>query len=62
MLSEEELVNSAFEILGSLLVTSENACGEAVNLLMHKHGIDADIAGEAVAIALERWTEVYDLE
>lgn len=61
MLSEEELVNSAFEILGSLLVTSDNASGEAVNLLMHKYGIDDDIAGEAVAIAIERWTDVYDL-
>lgn len=62
MLSDEELVNSAFEILGSLLVTSENASGDAVNLLMHKHGIDDSIAGEAVAIALERWTDIYDLE
>ena len=61
MLSEEELVNSSFEILGSLLVTSDNASGEAVNLLMHKYGIDDDIAGEAVAIAIERWTDVYDL-
>jgi hypothetical protein len=61
MLSEEELVNSAFEILGSLLVTSDNASGEAVNLLMHKYGIDDTIAGEAVSIALERWTDIYDL-
>ena len=62
MLSEEELVNLAFEILGSLLVTSENATGEATNLLMHKYGIDDSLAGEAVAMAFERWMEVYDLE
>lgn len=62
MISESELVNSAFEILGSLLVTSRNATGEATNLLMHKHGIDESIAGEAVSIAFEHWMEVYDSE
>jgi len=62
MLSEEELVNSAFELLGGLLVTSKDASGDAVNLLMHQYCIDDSIAGEAVAMALERWTEVYDLE
>ena len=62
MMSEEDLINSAYEILGSLLVTSENATGEAINLLMHKYGVDDSIAGEAVAIAFERWMEVYDLE
>lgn len=59
MLSDEELVNTAYEILGGLLVTAENATGDAVNLLMHKYGIDDSIAGEAVAVAFERWMEVY---
>ncbi len=62
MMSEEDLVNSAYEILGELLVTSENATGDAVNLLMHKYGIPEDIAGEVVSVAFERWMEVYDPE
>lgn len=62
MISEEEMINSAFEILGELLVTSDNATGEATNLLMHKYGIDDSIAGEIVSIAFERWMEIYDPE
>jgi len=62
MNTEEELVNSAYEILGELLVTSENATGDAVNLMMHKYSISEDIAGEIVFIAFERWMEVYDPE
>lgn len=60
--TDEELINFTYELLGELLITSENATGDAVNLLMHKYGISEDIAGEVVAIAFERWMEVYDLE
>lgn len=60
--TEEDLINSAYEILGELLVTSENATGDVVNLLMHKYGISEDIAGEIAFIAFERWMEVYDPE
>jgi hypothetical protein len=62
MLPEEELVNTAFELLGELLITSDNATGDVVNLLMHKYAVSEDIAGEVVAIAFERWLEVYDPE
>jgi hypothetical protein len=62
MNTDEELINSAYEILGKLLVTSENATGDAVNLLMHKYNISEEIAGEIVFIAFERWMEVYDSE
>lgn len=62
MISEEELINSAFEMLGGLLVTSENATGEVVNLMMHKFSISEDIASEVVSIAFERWMEIYDPE
>lgn len=59
---ENELINKAYELLGGLLITSENATGEVTNLLMHDFGVSEDLAGEAVAIAFERWMEVYDLE
>lgn len=62
MLPEEELVNTAFELLGELLITSENATGDVVNLLMNKYAVSADIAGEIVAMAFDRWMEVYDPE
>lgn len=62
MNTDEELINSAYEILGELLVTSENATGDAVNLLMHKYAIPEDIASEVVSVAFERWMEVYDPE
>lgn len=61
MLSEKELIDSAFTILGGLLEKSENATGEAINLLMHKYGIDENLAGEAVSIALEQWSDIYDV-
>lgn len=59
---ENELINKAYELLGELLITSENASGAAVNLLMHEFGVSEDIAGEAVAMALDRWMEIYDPE
>jgi hypothetical protein len=62
MMPEEEIVNLAFEVLGSLLITSENASADAVDVLVNTYGLDETVAVEVVSMALERWTEVYDLE
>ena len=61
-MSEDELINDAFEVLGELLVTSENARKEAVKTMVEKTGLDNDTIEEAVAIAFERWMEIYDPE
>lgn len=62
MSPEEELINAAFEILGELLVTAENAREEAVKYMMYRYCIDTSIAVEVVSIAFERWMEIYDPE
>jgi hypothetical protein len=59
MLSEEELVNDAFELLGELLVTSENAKEETVKLMIKKYGLTDSIVEEIVSIAFERWVDIY---
>jgi hypothetical protein len=61
MLSIEDLVSEAFEILGELLITSETAKADTTNILMKKYDIDDSIASEAVSIAFENWTEIYGL-
>lgn len=62
MMSEEELVNSAFEILGSLLVNSEDAKEEAIKSMIDHYDLEVSIAEEIVSIAFERWMEIYDPE
>lgn len=61
-MSEDELINDAFEVLGELLVTSENAREEAVKTMIEKTGLTNDTIEEVVAIAFERWMEIYDPE
>ncbi len=56
----EELINAAFEILGELLVTVENARKEAQKYMMYRYCLDASIAAEIVSVAFERWMEIYD--
>lgn len=62
MMSEEELVNEAFELLGELLVVSENAKEEAVKIMIIKTGLTDSVIEEVVSVAFERWMEVYDPE
>lgn len=59
MMSEEELVNLAFNELGGLLSTHENAREVAATIMMYRYNLDDSIADEVVAIAFERWVEVY---
>ena len=58
-MSEEDLVNCAFEVLGGLLSTSEFATRDAVPIMMNEYGLTEDTAVEVIAIAFERWVEVY---
>jgi len=57
--SEEDLVNCAFEVLGELLSTSEFARRDAVPIMMTEYCLTEDIATEVVSIAFEHWVEVY---
>ena len=61
MISEDDLINDAFELLGELLVLYDNAREEAVKRMVEKTGLTDTIVEEAVNVAFERWMDIYDL-
>jgi hypothetical protein len=58
MITEDELVGMAFEILGGLLVTSKNPKEEAVKIMIEKTGLTDSIIEEVVSIAFENWMDI----
>jgi hypothetical protein len=58
VVTDEELVNLAFEELGSNLIY-ENASERTVELMIENYGLDRDVAEEVVVTALDRWTDIY---
>ena len=59
MMSEEELVNKAFELIGNLLIVADDASASATELMMGDFGLDQKTAEKIVATAFERWMKIY---
>lgn len=59
MLSDEDLVNLAFEKLGSVLEFSDTPKEYVTKVMSSEYGLDTDIAAEIVEVAFERWVEIY---
>lgn len=59
MMSEEELVNKAFELIGNLLIVADDATASATELMMDDFGLDQKTAAKIVKVAFERWMKIY---
>lgn len=59
MMSEEELVDKAFELIGNLLAVADDATVSATELMIKNYGLDPETASRIVAIAFERWMKIY---
>ena len=59
MLSEEELVNKAFELVGNLLIVADDATVSATELMMGDFDLDQKTAEKIVETAFERWIKIY---
>ena len=59
MMSEEELVNKAFELIGNLLIVADDATASATELMMGDFGLDQKTAKRIVETAFERWMKIY---
>lgn len=59
MLSEEELIDKAFEIIGNLLAVSNYASASATELMIKNYNLDPETAARIVTMAFERWVTIY---
>jgi len=59
MMSEEELVDKAFELIGNLLIVADDASASATELMMNDFGMDKKTAEKIVATAFARWMKIY---
>ena len=59
MMSEEELVDKAFELIGNLLAVADDATASATELMIKNYSLDPAAAARIVKIAFERWMKIY---
>ena len=59
MMSEEKLIDTAFELIGNLLPVADDASASAIELLISDLGIDRKTATRIVGAAFARWMKIY---
>ena len=59
MMSEEELVDKAFELIGNLLAVADDATKSATELMIEEFKLDPNTAASIVATAFARWMKIY---
>jgi hypothetical protein len=59
MTSEEVLIDKAFDLIGKLLGVTDDTSTSVAELMIADFGLEQKTAVNIVAIAFERWMQIY---
>lgn len=59
MMTKDDLIDKAFELIGKLLGTTDDTSASVAELMIVDFGLEQKTAVNVVDIAFERWMQIY---